>query len=587
MTHYFHPRPKQKITQVRLGLESLESRETPAVSQLPDLIVLADASQGYLYDWYLDSNSMPGRTLLRLSNATGNIGSGPLEIRGGSVIGADRQQVFQRVYDTDGGYTDLQAGTFIYHAEHGHVHFEDFLQYNLRRVTPIDGVGEIVSSGVKTSFCLEDTAARFQTLPGFSSNRGYFGCGQVQGISVGWADVYRRNLEGQWIDVTGTPAGEYWLESVADPSNLIQESDETNNTTRIKINLGGDTAPDYAGNTLATASDLGVLTGTQTRQDFVSLTDTNDYYRFSVSTSGNITIRMDNLQADADLELLSINGKVLSRSILSGNQAESITRNLTAGTYYVRVFPYNGANTPYTLTLAGGSVAADGAGNTLGTARDIGEVNGSQTFRDLVSGSDTNDYYRFRVTGQEGSIVSIRLERFSGSAVVQLLNEAGDIIQESTGSGGSTQAIELELHSGEAYYLRVYSPTATTSDYSLVVTGTPMVAPDLAGNTLATARELGTLTNITLQDTVNSTDTNDYYRFTVGRQGRINLMLDGLNADADVQLLDSRGRVIASSTNGGTLSENISRTLQAGTYFVRIFPYRTAITSYRLNLSFL
>jgi trimeric autotransporter adhesin len=213
-------------------------------------------------------------------------------------------------------------------------------------------------------------------------------------------------------------------------------------------------------------------------------------------------------------------------------------------------------------------------------------VNGSQTFRDLVGPNDRNDFYRFRVTGEEGSIVDVRLDRLSGDAVVQLLNEAGAVIRESTGTG-SSQAIRAELHSGEAYYLRVFSRTGIRSEYTLTVAGTPMVAPDLAGNSLSAARDLGSPTSLSLQDTVNSQDPNDYYRFTVNDAGQFRLTLDGLSDDADVELLDSRGRVIANSVNGGTLSETIIRRLQAGTYYIRVYPYRAANTSYRLSMSFI
>jgi hypothetical protein len=59
----------------------------------------------------------------------------------------------------------------------------------------------------------------------------------ILGVSVGWADIYGRNLPGQWVEATYLPSGPYWLEVVVDPYNRIEESDETNNTTRILVNL--------------------------------------------------------------------------------------------------------------------------------------------------------------------------------------------------------------------------------------------------------------------------------------------------------------------------------------------------------------
>ena len=93
---------------------------------------------------------------------------------------------------------------------------------------------------------------------------------------------------------------------------------------------------------------------------------------------------------------------------------------------------------------------------------------------------------------------------------------------------------------------------------------------DFAGNTLSTARDLGILSgNRTFADYVGSDDTNDYYRFTLAAPSNFSLLLNGLSADADVQLLNSSGTLITQSNAAGTSPESITRTLDAGTYFVR------------------
>ncbi|MEB3325017.1 MAG: pre-peptidase C-terminal domain-containing protein [Cyanobacteriota bacterium] len=101
----------------------------------------------------------------------------------------------------------------------------------------------------------------------------------------------------------------------------------------------------------------------------------------------------------------------------------------------------------------------------------------------------------------------------------------------------------------------------------------PLASLDNAGNTRSTARNIGTLSgNQTFSDWVGSTDTNDYYRFDLSQASSFSLSLSGLSAEADVQLLGASGSVLASSAYGGTTSEVISRSLNAGTYFVRVYP---------------
>ena len=109
---------------------------------------------------------------------------------------------------------------------------------------------------------------------------------------------------------------------------------------------------------------------------------------------------------------------------------------------------------------------------------------------------------------------------------------------------------------------------------------------DLAGNTLATARAITVGSSTTsYTDWVGSTDTNDYYSFSLANSSNFNLGLTGMTADGDVQLLNSSGSVIASSTNGGTASESITRQLSAGTYYIRVYPYQSANTNYNLAVS--
>ena len=135
-----------------------------------------------------------------------------------------------------------------------------------------------------------------------------------------------------------------------------------------------------------------------------------------------------------------------------------------------------------------------------------------------------------------------------------------------------------------AYSERLESRTVLTAQISTVGSAVVAAASD---NSMATARDLGTLgatPPTTVNDFVGNSDTHDVARFTIARQIDFRLQLSGLSADADVQLLDSQGRTISSSTRGSNLSEDISRSLEAGTYFVRVYQYSGA-TNYDLTLS--
>lgn len=64
-------------------------------------------------------------------------------------------------------------------------------------------------------------------------------------MSVGWGDTYTSNLDGQEIDITGLPNGDYLLEIEVDPLNRIVESNETDNKSTIRVRLSGTNSSNY------------------------------------------------------------------------------------------------------------------------------------------------------------------------------------------------------------------------------------------------------------------------------------------------------------------------------------------------------
>jgi len=358
-------------------------------------------------------------------------------------------------------------------------------------------------------------------------------------------------------------------------------------TTDYKLRLSAKTVPtrpDPAGNTRGKALNVGTLDGDRTFRDFVGGADTNDYYRFRVNQSSDFSLSLSGLSADADVQLLSSRGALIDSSSRASDSDESIETVLEKGNYYVRVLPYNSAQTNYKLDLSAASAApADGAGDTLASARNLGTLSGSSTFTDAVgTANDTNDYYRFRL--DDDSDFSLDLSGLGSDADVQLLSRDGQVIESSTGAGNSAESIDRLLTAG-TYYVRVY-PYSGSTDYSLRLNARTRLPADGAGNTLSTAKNVGALVgNRTFQELVGTTDTNDYYRFSLSRSSRFRLSMTGMDADADVQLLDSSGSTIEGSYGEGSLSEEIERTLEAGTYYVRVYPYSGNSTDYRLALS--
>ncbi|MEO0529914.1 MAG: lysyl oxidase family protein [Planctomycetota bacterium] len=206
---------------------------------LPDLVPLADADGFPLNDGEFDLTSEPGRVLWRFDVVIANFGVGPFQVYEETDFEARTQDVYQDVFDSGGGFERHYRATFTDVApSFGHLSFERLADYRLRAVTNDAGVGDVVVADSKTSHAVVDSLAIDRTLPNAPATHKYRSVNaNPLGISVGYADLYGRNIPEQRLDITGVEAGTYWLEVEIDPVGNVIESDRTNNTARVLISL--------------------------------------------------------------------------------------------------------------------------------------------------------------------------------------------------------------------------------------------------------------------------------------------------------------------------------------------------------------
>jgi hypothetical protein len=234
-----------------------------------------------------------------------------------------------------------------------------------------------------------------------------------------------------------------------------------------------------AGNTPATALNLGSLSGTRTFTDFVGSSDTNDFYRFSLSSSSRLSVILSGLNGgDVDLQLFNSSGALLLNRATRGTANETISsQTLPAGTYFLRVYPFSG-NSNYNLSLNAVPTAptapVDNAGNTFATARNLGALSTTQTVSDFVGSADTNDFYRFSLA--TASNFSLTLNGLSGGdADLQLFDANGNLLLTREADGTANEIISNQALQAGNYFLRVY-PFSGNSNYNLslnAVTSTP------------------------------------------------------------------------------------------------------------------
>ena len=207
-----------------------------AADRLPDL------GMARLRDFSIDTTTRPGRRLLRFTTIIVNIGAGPFETIGRRSSTATTQMtVTQRIHNSAGSYREISTPAVMFWSGDGHDHWHvrDVEAYRLIRLDN----GRRVGTGAKHGFCYFDNTAYRLGLPGAPSASVYGGCGTsgdlmvTTGLSVGWVDTYPAGIAFQWIDITGLKSGRYRLRATADPANWFAETNNTNNSTWVNIQL--------------------------------------------------------------------------------------------------------------------------------------------------------------------------------------------------------------------------------------------------------------------------------------------------------------------------------------------------------------
>ncbi|HYV30136.1 MAG TPA: lysyl oxidase family protein, partial [Candidatus Binatia bacterium] len=167
-----------------------------------------------------------------------NFASTNCEVVEGCAIAGTRRLLRFDIQTRNIGTADLVLGDpagnplFVYAACHGHYHFDG---YTALRLMNSNGV---VAVGNKIGFALEDIYRWDTNAPLESVYSDTF-----QGIQRGWADTYSYWIPCQYIDITETPPGLYTLELEVDPDHKLAELNETNNVTRIMVEIPANSAP--------------------------------------------------------------------------------------------------------------------------------------------------------------------------------------------------------------------------------------------------------------------------------------------------------------------------------------------------------
>lgn len=189
---------------------------------------------------------------LGFRSAARNIGKGPLTISGHRSSASEPMRADQLVKLSNGKRRRLRgviAMRYAYAETHNHFHVLHFDRYSLRSAR----TGKLVAPDRKSGFCLGD---RDETGQPRTHPNSYYGpltgeCARgnpqalhvLEGLTSGYLDDYGPQLEGQYIDITGVPAGRYSLVHRVNAERRIRELNRRNDVAAALIRIAWPGGP--------------------------------------------------------------------------------------------------------------------------------------------------------------------------------------------------------------------------------------------------------------------------------------------------------------------------------------------------------
>lgn len=306
--------------------------------------------------------------------------------------------------------------------------------------------------------------------------------------------------------------------------------------------------------TLATAA--AVATNTNLSAGITTTTD-SDWYSFTITGTNNLSITLSTLPADYDIILFNSAGTELARSENGGTTSETITRaSSAAGTYYIRVFGYNGALSTtacYTLNIGATPVTVTCPStydvSTNGTTGGAATIPFNTDIKGLISPSGDLDHYRFVIT--TGGTITLTLTTLPADYDLRLYNSAGTQVAISQNGGTSNETINYTAAAG-TYFARVYgynNANNATVCYTLRV-------------------NLGTATRE--QELITDRQQPKLEVFPNPTSGNVNVRIPDIDGKVDIRVIDMYGRMVMQrNTTAVNTRMNIAG-LPSGIYMLHV-----------------
>ena len=389
----------------------------------------------------------------------------------------------------------------------------------------------------------------------------------TSGATVSWTSVSGANSYD--VDYKLTSSATWTNAATASASTSVAISGLASSTVydwRVRTNCAsGSSGYTAAQFTTATASTCGsafepnetqataaaISSGVNNSAAITTSTDV-DYYKITTTaTSNNVFNLVGPSGVDYDLFVYNSAGTQLGSSeSTTATETVSLTGQ-AAGTYFIKVMGYSGANSATCYTIKATATVVTGCQSSLdnstnGTTAGAATIPFNTNVTGLISPSADVDNYKFVIT--TGGTLTATLATLPGDYDIKLLNSAGTQVGISQNGGTTSESISYTATAG-TYYAQVYGyngANSATVCYTLKV-------------------QLGTASRAGEQVSIGSMAS--IYPNPV--RNELNVKMGSYAEPVSVTLTDMYGRKMVNKTFAGTSAINTSK-MAAGVYMVTI-----------------
>jgi transposase-like protein len=379
--------------------------------------------------------------------------------------------------------------------------------------------------------------------------------------AVSYAVDYKLNTSSTWTSVSTAQTGT--------SANITGLTASTLYDWRVTTNCSsGSSTPSAAQFTTSAASTCAtafepnetqataaaITSGVANSAAISSSTDV-DYFKITTTATSNLAVNLAG-PSGVDYDLFVYNSAGTQIGVSEGTtatEAVSLTSQ-AAGTYYIKVIGYNGANSTTCYTLTATASAVTGCQSTYdvstnGTTSGAAVIPFNTNITGLISPTGDLDYYKFTIT--TGGTITVTLTTLPKDFDLKLFNSAGTQVAISQNGSTTSETINYTAAAG-VYYAEAYGyngNNSATSCYTLkVALGT--ASKDIIAQSASDKKLLSVYPN--------------------PAHTKINVNLTGYKGVSEMKLYDANGKQVAAYRTPQVNSQIDISKFANGVYLLKI-----------------